>query len=65
MIERKNGRRCDIGCESWPDTAEYKVCPVCGEQTTCYSNLHPLDVDEARSKRLHIEFELYCYEKRA
>lgn len=52
------GRRCDAGCESWPDTEKYKTCPVCGEQTTRFRNLEPLTQKEANAR----EFELF-YER--
>lgn len=57
------GRRCAIGCESWPDSDEYKVCPSCLEPTKRYRNLTPLTEDEGKFKKLHIEFEEY-YERR-
>lgn len=57
------GRRCSIGCETWPDDVLYARCPTCGEDTTRYKNVSPLDPDEARSLLLHAEFERY-YEKR-
>jgi hypothetical protein len=47
------GRRCEIGCETWPDESTYTTCPSCGEKTTRYSNLSPLDAAEARSLRVH------------
>lgn len=53
------GRRCEVGCESWPDEDVYELCPVCGEPTTQYSNLRPLPEDEARTLRLQLEFEAY------
>lgn len=49
------GRRCDNGCESWPDDKRYKRCPSCGEPATRFSNLQPLDKLEA----LYAEFEAY------
>lgn len=49
------GRRCEAGCESWPDDPRYKVCPICGEATKRYRNLSPLDKSEA----LHAEFEAF------
>ena len=52
------GRRCDVGCESWPDSDNYKTCPVCGEETTRFSNLKPLTQPEANAR----EFELF-YER--
>lgn len=57
------GRRCDLGCESWPDEPIYKKCPTCGEPTKRFSNLTVLSPEEARSKLLHTEFETF-YERR-
>lgn len=52
------GRRCDMGCESWPnDSVKYGVCPQCGMETSCFSNLHPLTKDEAEQRVKEIEFE--------
>jgi hypothetical protein len=53
------GRRCDAGCETWPDEAIYVRCPVCGEETERWSNLEPLDADEARTILLYAQFEIY------
>lgn len=52
------GRRCDLGCESWPDDDRYVNCPVCGEPTTRFSNLRPLSPSEAN----HAEFEAHYIE---
>lgn len=41
------GWRCDIGCASWPDQVLYKQCPQCGGSCTRFSNLTPMDVEEA------------------
>jgi hypothetical protein len=60
---RRSGRRCALGCESWPDESDYARCPQCGEPTSRYSDLYPLSSEEARSKKLHIEFERF-YEAR-
>ena len=57
------GRRCSIGCETWPDEPVYDPCPTCGEKTTRYKNLTPLPADEAQSILLHAQFERY-YERR-
>lgn len=57
------GRRCDLGCASWPDEAVYSTCVVCGERTTRYKDLNPLPEEEARSMLLRAQFERY-YEKR-
>jgi hypothetical protein len=51
------GRRCDLGCESWPDDDIYETCPVCGEPAERFSNLRPLSEKDARSLRLHLAFE--------
>ena len=56
------GRRCDLGCESWPDDKEYDPCPVCGQEAKRFSNLRPLEDDEARKQKARIDFEAY-YEK--
>lgn len=52
------GRRCDLGCESWPDDDKYKKCPVCGDKTTRYTNLDPISEEDAA----HVLFE-HFYEK--
>lgn len=56
------GRRCDIGCESWPNQELYARCPICGEATKVYTNLRPLSEKEAASILSHKEFEVY-YER--
>ena len=53
------GRRCQIGCESWPDDDAYDMCPRCGEPTTRYTNLRPLDVFEAHAIASRLDFEDY------
>lgn len=57
--DRRWGRRCDVGCESWPDHDDYRVCLVCGEETTRYSNLLPIDEEEAQSLKRTLDFEEY------
>lgn len=56
------GRRCDLGCESWPDLNTYDECPTCGEPTKRYSNLHPLSDVDARSTALHYRFDEFYEE---
>lgn len=41
------GRRCEMGCESWPDDKRYKKCPICGEKALRYNNISPLTEEEA------------------
>lgn len=53
------GRRCDIGCESWPDEPIYQKCPICGGQTTRYSNLEPVSQEEGRSAIRAAAFERF------
>lgn len=57
------GRRCDLGCESWPDDKKYAECPACGEPTKRFSNLDPMDEREAALFMSHVQFEVY-YETR-
>lgn len=57
-------RRCDIGCESWPDAAIFNFCSYCGEPTTRVNNINPtISLEEAKSIKLHELFEKF-YEKR-
>lgn len=53
------GRRCDLGCESWPDTLDFEKCLKCGEPTTRYSNLSVLDFDEAQRLLRIAKFNAY------
>lgn len=55
------GRRCDLGCETWPDQELYRKCPVCGEKTDRFSNAGSdlLDEAEALVKLLYSQFEEY------
>lgn len=55
--KKGTGRRCAIGCESWPDDDLYKECPQCGEPTERFTNLYPISKELAASKRNHILFE--------
>jgi formate dehydrogenase maturation protein FdhE len=49
------GRRCGLCGISWPDKLIYTKCPQCDETTTRFSNLTPIDDDEAA----HISFDAY------
>lgn len=41
------GRRCDLGCLTWPDDKKkYDPCPICGEPTTRYRGVTVADEDE-------------------
>jgi hypothetical protein len=51
------GRRCDLGCASWPDSDEYDICPYCDQETTRYTNLTPMDPEEASKAKSHVLFE--------
>lgn len=53
------GRRCDLGCESWPDELIYQKCPTCGEPTTRYSNLDPVSDEEGRAAIRVAAFERF------
>lgn len=58
------GRRCPMGCETWPDSDKYSKCPKCEEPTKKFSGVEPLPNREAESIVNHIEFEKY-YEQRS
>lgn len=53
------GRRCALGCESWPDEPIYSTCPACGEPTTRATNLTPLEPEAAQHFLLQAQFEEY------
>lgn len=53
------GRRCDMGCESYPDHSDFSKCLVCGEPTRRLNNAWPMPEDEARSKLSHAKFEAW------
>lgn len=55
-------RRCSICAINWPDTNDFKYCPACGEDTGRIRDIVPIDADDARSRKLHAEFERF-YEK--
>jgi rRNA maturation endonuclease Nob1 len=53
------GRRCAIGCETWPDDQKYSLCPTCGERTQRFRGVNPLSAEEAASLKSHADFEAY------
>lgn len=55
-------RRCDLGCETWPDEPVYKKCAVCGESTKRFSNARESEILTA-SEAARLMFEDY-YERR-
>jgi hypothetical protein len=61
------GRRCSLGCETWPDQMLYQTCLICEEKTRRVSNVTPLPVEDAMAIYLHRRFEkfyeLYCAER--
>lgn len=52
--------RCS-NCSTWwpPEPEHYGACPQCHGKTWD-STADPMDADEARSLRLHLEFDLFC-----
>lgn len=48
-----------MGCQTWPDSDDFKVCPQCGDATRRYRGVQPLSLEEAESVVKHIDFELY------
>lgn len=59
------GRRCSLGCETWPDEMVYRKCYICGEETRRVrgESVEPLSKSEAMKIALYHEFEAY-YERR-
>jgi hypothetical protein len=53
------GRRCSMGCETWPDTDEYSLCPICDNDTKRFRGVEPLLDQVALSKKCHAEFQRY------
>jgi hypothetical protein len=53
------GRRCPMGCETWPADEKYKHCPICGEGTRLSRGVAALDPEEARIKKAYADFESY------
>lgn len=52
-------RRCSICSLDWPDSDHYDECPQCEEDTRRFSNASPMPDDEAKSLRLHLEFDKF------
>jgi len=58
---RSGALRCSLCGIDWPANAEYSRCPACLEPTNPIGgrDVHPLDCTQARSIRLHHEFERF------
>lgn len=57
------GRRCDAGCYSWPDSADFHLCPICEKQTERFYNLEPLTESEARHVLFDLYYQRHCEER--
>lgn len=61
------GRRCAMGCATWPDHDDYGSCAVCGEPTERLSEVKPLALEDAISFKRGLDFEafyeLWCAER--
>lgn len=55
--------RCSTCSHYWPLEKEYKMCPECLEPCSTFRNATPMEDDEARSLKLHFDFDRY-YEER-
>lgn len=54
------GRRCAIGCLTWPDEKnKYGTCPVCGEKTTRYRGVTVADEDEINAALFEAHYREY------
>ena len=51
--------RCSICGTDWPLTGAYNECPECQEPTGHIGDGKPLSAQEAKSKKLHAEFERF------
>jgi hypothetical protein len=51
------GRRCKMGCSTWPDKSTYSLCPSCGEATFRFSGITPLTDEQASFVVKQLEFE--------
>lgn len=52
------GRRCSMGCETWPDDPLFTTCSICGEKTRRVGNGQPtVSFEDARLAKLHELFE--------
>lgn len=55
-----SARRCPVCLTDWPaDWRYYGKCPQCREDTDFIQDAEPLSTMEAKSRRLHLEFERY------
>lgn len=53
------GRRCSMGCETWPDDEVYRVCPECGQDTKRYRGV-TVSIEEPQAS--HRRFEAFYNE---
>jgi hypothetical protein len=37
------GRRCGVGCETWPDEKDYEICLICGQPTRRYRGVQVIE----------------------
>lgn len=52
-------RRCSICAANWPDDKSYQPCPECEQETSRIRDITPMDSDEAKSRKLHAQFERF------
>ena len=50
-------RRCENGCETWPDHKRYRKCPVCGEATERLNKMKPMTQEEANAREFEVFYE--------
>lgn len=52
--------RCSICALNWPvDEDDYSECPQCGQPTSPISNVKSMPKAEAKSLKLHLDFERF------
>lgn len=59
------GRRCALGCMTWPDILLFQRCYICGEETRRVrgDSVDPISDEEAMKIASYHEFEKF-YERR-
>lgn len=53
------GRRCAMGCATWPDETTYLDCPICRKATKRYRGADPMTPKAALSAKKYADFDHY------
>lgn len=55
--------RCSRCSTNWPFISDYQPCPECGEKTDSIGNAESIDEAEAKSRKLHADFDRWYDER--